>query len=374
MAAITLKNLAAPGLEETGLDLTIPDRSFVVLAGPIGCGNSAILRLIAGLEKVARGKILLDERRLNEVAPKDREVAFVSHGHRLYPGVSVSRNIALALERQKFAATEIRKRVASVAEMLGIEKLLEANLESISDEDRQRIALARAMVRQPKVYLFDDPFRGLQSDARMRGRAEIAKLHQRSSATIIYATNDPTEAMAFGARTVILNGGGVQQDAAARVAFDTPANLFVAGFFGEPPMNLVHGIVKQERDRVLFSESGEGTIAVPLAASRFPRAQELAGKPVILGFRPDDIEMAAEGADRPASAFRALVERAEARGTETDLYLQTGAHQLICRSRRWTEQIEGGHRFQFEIQVGKAHLFDPDSGGRIMADRNFLCS
>jgi multiple sugar transport system ATP-binding protein len=368
MGAIALKSLAAPGLGEGGLALSIPDRSFAVLAGAIGCGNSMVLRLIAGLEEITRGDILLDEHRINNVPARDREVAFVSHGHRLYPSLSVYRNIELALERQKFAAAEIRKRVGAVAEMLGIEKLLEANPKSISDEDRQRIALARVMVRQPKVYLFDDPFRGLQPDARMRGRAEIAKLHQRSSTTILYATNDPTEAMALGERTVILDRGGVQQDAAARVVFDAPANLFVARFFGEPPMNLVHGTIKQERDRVLFAESGEGTIAVPLAASRFPGAQELAGKPVVLGFRPGDIEMAAEGADRSAATFRALVERTEARGAETDLYLQTGAHELICRSRRWAEQIEGGHRFQFEIQLGKAHLFDPDSGDRIMAE------
>jgi ABC-type sugar transport system ATPase subunit len=259
--------------------------------------------------------------------------------------------------------------VAAVAEMLGFEKELEAGPQSLSPEQRRRLGLARAMVRQPKVYLFDEPFAGLGPNAARRGRAEITKLHQRSSTTIVYTTSDSAEAMALGERTVMINQGVVQQDADASTIFREPANLFVATFFGDPPMNLVRGMVKQERDGFLFSEDGDGTIALRLPDSRFAGAKDFTGKPIVLGIRPEAIEIAFAGADagQSAASFRALVERAEPRGVATDLYLQTGAHELICRSRRWVDQTEGGHRLQFEIQLGNVHLFDAASGGRIMA-------
>jgi multiple sugar transport system ATP-binding protein len=325
------------------------------------------MRMIAGLKEISHGEIFLDERRLNDVPPNERDVAFLSHGYTPYPRMPVYENIALGLRRRKFAETEIKKRILSVAEVLGLDKELEARSHSLSDEKRQLTGLACAMARQPKVYLFDEPFAGFQASTQPRGRAEIRKLYQRASATIIYATHDPMEAMALGERTLVLDGGVVQQDGDARTLFDEPANLFVASFFGEPPMNLVHGTLKQERDSLLFSEAGDGTIAISLPISRFPGAKELSSKPIVLGVRPEDIEIASspDGADLAATRFRATVERAEPRGTQTDLYVQTGTHELICRSRHWVDQREGGHRFQFQIQLEKVHLFDPVSGRRI---------
>jgi multiple sugar transport system ATP-binding protein len=363
MATITLKNIA-------GLDLSLGNREFVGLTGPAGCRASAILRMIAGLDEIAQGDVLVDDRRLNDVPPNERDVAFVSNGHAPYPSMSVYENIAVGLKNRKFAETEIRKRVTSVAEILGLTPKLEGRSGSLSDEERQRVALARAMVRQPKIYLFDEPFAGLPPDARARGRGEVMKLHQRSSATVIYATHDPLEALALAARTVVMDAGVIQQDAPAHAVYDEPANLFVAKFFGEPPMNLIHGTLKQERDAVTFSEAGDGTIAVALPAAGSPGAGELAGKSVVLGVRPEEIEIvpAAEGAGRPATGFRGLVERAEPVANETVLFVQTGAHELICRSRRWSGQGDAGHRFQFEIQLGKARLFDPVSGRRIVAE------
>lgn len=369
MATVTLKNIGAASLK-AGLDLTIRDREFVVLTGPAGCGSSATVRLIAGLEEVLQGDILFDERRVNDLPPKDRDMAMLSHDYTPYPGLSVRENLAIGLERRKFANSEIEKRVAAAAGMLGLQDQLSARPKSLSPDELRFVGLAHAIVRQAKVYLFDEPFSNLERTAASRGRAAIAELRQRSSATILFATSDPAEALALGARTVIMDGGIVQQDADAQSMFDEPASVFVAKFFGDPPMNLVHGTIKQERDGVTFSETGDGTIAIRLPAPRFSWAEELVGLPIILGFRPEAIEVAGSpgAGGGSGTSFRALVDRAEPKGPETDLYVRTGAHELVCRSRLWAGQGEGGHRFQFEIQLEKAHLFDAVSGRRVTVE------
>ena len=362
MSAVTLKNIG-------GVDLTVRDREFVVLTGPAGCGSSAIVRLIAGLAEISKGDFFLDERRINDVAPKDRDVVLLAHDYAPYPGMTVSENLAIGLQRRKFASAEIKKRVAVVAETLGLRDQLSAKPQTLSPEQQRFVGLARAMVRQAKVCLFDQPFADLEPAAASRGRAAIEALRLRGSSTILYATSDPLEALAFGARTVIFEDGVPQQDADAQAIFDEPANLVVAKFFGDPPMNFVHGTLKQERDAVVFSEAGDGTIAIRWPVSRFGSGKPPAGGPVVLGFRPQAVEIAAAAGEgnRSSSAFRALVARAESNGEETDLYLRTGAHDLICRSRRRPEQAEAGHRFQFEIDSGKTHLFDAVSGGRIIS-------
>jgi multiple sugar transport system ATP-binding protein len=326
--------------------------------------------MIAGLVEVPQGEILLDGRHINDLAPKDRDVALVSHGYAPYPGMSVYENLALGLERRKFAKTEIKKRVLAAVEILGLQEQLDGRPHSLSAGERQLIALARAMVHQPKVFLFDEPFSGLEPEAARRGRAEIKKLHERFPATMIYATHDCVEAMAMGERTVVLNEGVVRQDADAQSIYDEPADLFVARFAGVPPMNLVHGTLKQDRDSLLFSEAGDGTIAIRLPMPRFAAGQGFLGQPVVLGIRPEDAEISSspDGLGHSFTIFRALVERVELRGSETDIYLQTGANELISRSRRWVDQGKGGHRFQFEINLEKAHLFDLASGRRIMRE------
>jgi multiple sugar transport system ATP-binding protein len=359
MAGITLKNVP---VGQGALDLEIKDREFVVLTGPRGCGSSAILRMIAGLDPTSGGEILFGERRNNDVAPNARDLAFLAPDYAPYPNLSVYESLALGLEQRKFAEAEIRKRALAVVQILGLREPLERKPRG-DREERQLIGLARAMVLQPKVFLFDEPFSGLDSPARSRGRAEIKKLHQRLPATMIYATHDPVEALAMGERTVVLDQGCVQQDGDAQAIYETPANLLVAGFAGSPAMNLVHGVLKQERDSVLFTEAGDGTIAI-----RLPISPEYSGKGMVLGIRPEDIEIAAAGAERPATGFKALVDRIEPRGAETDLYLQTGGHDLVCRSQRWIDSGEGGRRFQFEINLEKTHFFDPISGHRIMAE------
>ena len=345
MASISLKN--------TPHDLAIRDREFVVLAGP---GSSEIVRLIAGLENISQGEVLFDGRRINGAS--DRDVALLSHDYVLYPGLSVLENLAIGLRRRKFSDAEIKKRIAAAAGALGLEADLEADAESLAFERRRLVGLARAMARQPKVYLFDNPFAGLAPPAARRGRAEIVKVHQRSSATIVYATTDPAEALAFGERTLVFADGAIQQDGPAKNIYDAPANLAVAKFFGDPPMNLVAGTLKQERNALVFSEAGDGTIATALPSDRFAIAQDFAGKPAVLGFYPEDVEI---GAD---AGFRALVERAENAGAGTNLYLQTGAHGLIARTLG-RDQEAGGHRIQFRIALEKAHLFDAATGDRV---------
>jgi multiple sugar transport system ATP-binding protein len=367
MAAITLKNVQ---LGAHALNLEIGDREFVVLTGPVGGGSSTVLRMIAGLEEVPQGDLLFGDRRINDVLPKERDVALVSPNFAPYPEMSVHENLAFGLKRRGFAETEIKKRVLAVAEMLGLHEQLQKKPARLSSDERQLAAVARAMVLQPKVFLFDNPFSNLGREAQTRGRAEIKKLHQRMPATMVYATHDPVEAMALGERTVVLEQAIVRQDGPAQGVYDAPATLFVAGFFGSPPMNLVHGTLKQDRDALLFSEAGDGTIAVRLPASRFAGAEGLTGKPTVLGIRPEEIDIApsSSGAERFSSTFRALVDRVEPRGAETDLHLLTGGHELICRSCRWIDQGGGGHRFEFEIDLEKAHLFDAVSGDRIMAE------
>ena len=350
-----------------GVNLAIGDREFVVVTGPPGCGCSALGRAIAGLGENLGGEIQIDGRPVNAVRPKDRGVALVSRQYVPYPNLSVRENLQLCLKLRRFGAPETEKRIREVAELLGLGSFLDAHGDSLSEEQRQFLALARAMVQQPKVYLFDEPFAGLPAPAQARGRAEIGKLKQSSSATIVYATSNPAEALALGDRAVVLDGGEIKQDGTIREVLNQPANIAVARFFGDPPMNLIHGTIKQDRTALLFSEANEGTIAVSLAAARFSGVEKLIGQPIVLGIRPSGIELAGSdtsGRDR-VRTFRALIERVEPRGSETDLYLQTGGHELVSRSKLWIDDGAGGRRAEFVLDLEKALLFDPVSGRRV---------
>ena len=366
MAKIALNNISALGLADFSLE--IQDREFVVLAGPPGCGSSAVLRAIAGLEEPSRGDVLFGERRMNGVPPKDREIAFVAKDYAPYPRLSVYENLAFALRSGDFPKAETKKRVLAAAEVLGLQEIMERMPETLSAEDRQRLGLARAIVRQPKVILFDEPFASLDGEARARGRAQIRKLHQRLPATIIYTTHDPVEALALGDRLVVLDRGVVQQDGNPATVYDAPANLFVAGFIGHPPMNLIHGTLKQDRDSLVFCEQGDGTIKLHLPASDFPNAKDFVGQPIVLGIRPENITVASSKPERSPNSFRALVDSVESIGAEANLYLQTGAHALACRSSLGIDNANAGHRLQFEIDVMKARLFDSASGRSLMRE------
>ncbi len=374
MARVSLKKVSKvyPGKDGqdvpavNDLDLEIQDREFVVLTGPSGCGISSVVRMVAGLDAVSKGEIWIGDRAVNDLPPKDRDVALVTRDHTLYPRMSVFDNLAFPLKLRKFPKTELEKRVRGAAAAVGLEELLERTPQSLSREQRQRVGIARAVALQPKVFLFGEPLAALEGQLRQ----EIVKLQQRLDATTIYATHDPSEAMALSGRIVVLSDGALQQEGTAREVYDQPANVGVAGFFGTPPMNFIRGSLKQERDGLLFSEADEGTIQLRLPISQSPAAGEFVGKPVLLGARPEEIRMAdtADSASREKylGEFPALIEHAEIMGGEANLYLRTGARTLLrCRIPAGTRQPEAGHRGRFMLNLNKLHLFDPTSGQRL---------
>jgi multiple sugar transport system ATP-binding protein len=373
MANVSLRNLTRVHSSEDGSDRTavsnvsleIQDHEFVVLAGSSPFGISSIVRMIAGLDPVSEGDIFIADRRVNDLPPKDRDIALVSQDYAPYPRMSVYENLAFGLKRRKFPNAETKKRVLAAAEIVGLEELLENQPQSLSSAQRQFVALARAIALQPKVFLFDEPLVNLEPKARDQMRNAIAKLHQRLEATMIYATHDPIEAMALGGRIVVVNDGAIQQDGTAPSLYDEPANSFVAEFLS-PPMNLVQGTLRQDRDSLVFTEQDDGTIEVRWPISEFPAARELVGKPVLLGVRPEEIEVAqSSSAERSSGSFRAIVDLVEVIGAEANIYLQTGAHTLVCRTGRRIEQKEAGHRLQFELNASKVRLFDPITRRRI---------
>jgi multiple sugar transport system ATP-binding protein len=375
MGQITLKGVSKIYPREDGTDLKvvsdlnleIADHEFLVLTGPAGGGQSAVIRMVAGLEAVSKGDIFIGDRRLNDVLPKDRGVALVPGNYLPYPRMTLRDNLAFGLKQRKFSEGEIKKRVMAAAEVLQLQELLEAKPDVFSAEQRQRLALARAVALQPKVFLFDQPLSDLDPIARALMRNEIAKLHQRLQVTTIYVTHDPIEAMALGGRLVVMTDGTIQQDGSASALYDEPANFLVARFLGNPPMNLVQGTLKQNRDLILFSEMEEGTIEVHLPSSEFPLAGDFIGKPVVLGIRPEDIQasVASQTPAKYGGAFPAIVDLVEWAGREAVVHLQTGANTVVCRYRPGTDPPESGQRGRFEMDLAKAHLFDAISTRRI---------
>ena len=375
MAKVTLNHVtkvyrAAKGGTVTAvkdLSLEIADREFVVLVGPSGCGKSTTLRMIAGLEEISEGEILIGDRQVNGVSPQDRDIAMVFQNHALFPHMNVYENMAFGLKLRKFSSTEIRKRVQDAAAILGINELLERRPDALSGGQRQRVAVGRAIVGQPKVFLFDEPLSNLDATMRVQMRTEIIKLHQRLQATMIYVTHDQGEAMTMGDRMVIMDHGAVQQTAEPMALYRAPANLFVAGFLGSPPMNLIHGTLKEDRDGLVFTETGDGTIRARLPAPE-PGAREFIGKPVVLGVRPEDFELVENPRDgeNDRARFPAIIDLVEPMGSETNVYLQTGAHTVVCRSQQPLEHRDAGRRRHFKIQLERAHLFDPTSTWRIV--------
>ena len=374
MAKVTVKNVYKIYPGEKGRDVTavsnvsleIQDREFVVLVGPSGCGKSTTLRMIAGLEEISKGDIYIGDRRVNDVPPRDRDIAMVFQNYALYPHMTVYDNLAFGLKLRKYPKAEIKKRVIDAASILGIEELLDRKPKALSGGQRQRVAVGRAIVRQPKVFLFDEPLSNLDAKMRVQMRTEIAKLHRRLQATIIYVTHDQIEAMTMADRIVVMNNGVVQQIDTPLALYDQPANLFVAGFLGSPPMNFLNGTLREERDVLIFRELEDGTIEARLSLAERPAARMFVDKPILLGIRPEDIELARFAKkDGSTSSFPAIVDIVEPMGPETNLYLQTGAHTIVCRSQRPLDHREVGHRLQFEMNLKKVHLFDPDSAKRI---------
>jgi len=367
MAKVSLKNIFKIYKGDNGNDvaavqdftLDVEDREFVVLAGPSGCGKSTMLRLIAGLDEISKGDLLIGGRRVNDVPPKDRDIAMVFQDDALYPHMTVHDNLAFGLKLRKVPKTEIEKRVREAAGMVGIEPYLDRKPKALSDGQRQRVALGRAVVRKPKVFLFDEPLSNLDGKLRI----EIAKLHQRLQVTMIYATHDQLEAMTLGDRIVVMKDGLIQQIDAPLKLYDTPANLFVSGFIGSPPMNFITGKLKDAPDGVIFKEMEGGIIECRITGR--PGAKAFVGKEVILGVRPEDIELITGGNKPGPGCFQALADFVEPMGGDTDVHLQTGAHTILARGHARLDHGDAGHRIVFGIATPKAHLFDPLTTKRI---------
>jgi len=371
MSQVNLRNVCKIYPGEKGGDVTavrdfnldIKEREFVVFVGPSGCGKSTTLRMIAGLEEISRGEISIGGRVVNDVPPKDRDIAMVFQNYALYPHMSVFDNMAFGLKLRKMPRPEIKQRVQEAAAILGIEGLLERKPKALSGGQRQRVALGRAIVRQPKVFLFDEPLSNLDAKMRVQMRTEITKLHQKLQATMIYVTHDQVEAMTMGTRIVVMKDGVIQQADEPLRIYHNPANLFVAGFLGSPPMNLVLGRVERDSGGLVFREAGGGPITVALGNP--PGYAACAGRETTLGVRPEHCELVADSETPPADSFEALVELVEPMGAETYFYLSTGPHQLICRSPAESTHRSDGSRQRFRIQAHRVHLFDLASGDRI---------
>ena len=371
MAHVTLKNVfkTYPSEKEKEVtavrdfNLEIKDREFIVFIGPSGCGKSTTLRMIAGLEEISRGDVFIGDRRVNDVPPKDRDIAMVFQNYALYPHMSVYENMAFGLKLRKLPKEEIRRRVNEAAGILGITDYLERKPKALSGGQRQRVAVGRAIVRQPSVFLFDEPLSNLDAKMRVQMRAEITKLHQRLDATMIYVTHDQVEAMTMGQRIVVMKDGVVQQVAEPLEIYNNPANLFVAGFLGSPPMNFLQGTIRPEGNAHVFFESG-GTIAIHLSGRSNLGA--CAGKNITLGVRPESCALLARNVPQGPNQFEAVVDIVEPMGAETFLYLKTASHSLVSRIHNTVKRAETGHLLRFQIEPSKVHLFDSGSGERIV--------
>lgn len=382
MAKVTLTNVSKTYPCDKGkyvtavrnINIEIADREFVVFVGPSGCGKSTLLRMIAGLEEISQGDILIGDRRVNDIPPKDRDIAMVFQNCALYPHLNVFDNMAFGLNLRNLPKMEIQKRVDAAASVLGLGQLLDRKPHALSGGQRQRVAVGRAMVRQPKVFLFDEPLCNLDTKMRAGMRTEIVKLHQSLRATMIYVTHDHAEAMTMGSRIAVMDAvtnpetglkeGVIQQIDSPLKLYNEPANMFVAGFLGSPPMNFLKGILKRDGENMIFKEAQGGVVELDLGTIP-ATATAYGGREVILGLRPESCTFVPSGKGASGKTFQAVAEAIEPLGAETCFHLQTGAHMIAGRSPVPLDPGESGHRVTFGIDAERTHLFDPSTGLRI---------
>ncbi|MDQ0189843.1 sn-glycerol-3-phosphate ABC transporter ATP-binding protein UgpC [Alicyclobacillus cycloheptanicus] len=344
--------------------LDIEDQEFVVFVGPSGCGKTTTLRMIAGLETVTAGDIFIGEKRVNDVPPKDRDIAMVFQNYALYPHMTVYQNMAFGLKLRKLPKHEIDRRVHEAAQILDIEHLLDRRPKALSGGQRQRVALGRAIVREPQVFLMDEPLSNLDAKLRVQMRAEIRKLHQRIETTMIYVTHDQVEAMTMGDRIVVMNDGVIQQCDTPAEVYHHPANLFVAGFIGSPGMNFVRGELREESGKLYFM--GDGLkLMVPerrRASIASPDGGGAGSRSVVLGVRPEDIQHAEAVKPTDAQALlSAQVEVAEHMGSEIYLHVVVGHAAMVARINPRFHYVPGD-RVELVLDMHRVHLFDGETG------------
>ncbi|MDR1282795.1 MAG: sn-glycerol-3-phosphate ABC transporter ATP-binding protein UgpC [Opitutaceae bacterium] len=370
MAAVSIKNLDKtyppsgknPAFRAVkGIDLEIGDGEFMVLVGPSGCGKSTTLRMIAGLEKITAGAIRIDDIEVNDLLPKDRGIAMVFQNYALYPHLSLFENMAFGLRLAHTPKDEIKRRVTEAATILGLENILDRKPAALSGGQRQRVAVGRAIVRNPKVFLFDEPLSNLDAKMRVQMRSEIAKLHARLGTTMIYVTHDQVEAMTMGDRICVMKDGEIMQVADPLTLYHQPDNLFVAGFIGSPPMNLLRGRIVRRDNAFTFTEAvpagknAGDAITVQLNGRLAALAAGCVNREVVLGIRPENIHEHPHTAENVPLAAR--IDLAEPMGAETNVYLKTATGNLIARLH--TERLFNfGDKLTIHLNLAKAHLFD----------------
>ncbi|MFB3892637.1 MAG: ABC transporter ATP-binding protein [Phycisphaerae bacterium] len=366
MAEVVLENVTKefPGGVQAVKDmtLTIADQEFIVLVGPSGCGKTTTLRMVAGLEEITNGTIRIGERVVNDVPPKDRDIAMVFQNYALYPHMTVYKNMAFALKLRKYPRKEIDQRVQEAAKILGIQALLDRKPKALSGGQRQRVAVGRAIVRKPKAFLFDEPLSNLDAKLRVETRAELKKLHHQLKTTTIYVTHDQEEAMTLGDRIVVMKDGVVQQCGSPLEVYDTPSNQFVAGFVGTPPMNFLQGRLVGDGGGVFFDE---GSARIRLPEDKGKAVADHAGKDVWLGVRPEAMGTSPigrfGGQDNQLQVTLSVVEPL---GEKMDLFATTPRHPHVVARVDAQRDLKPGQTITLHLDMRKVHVFEPAKGGK----------
>jgi multiple sugar transport system ATP-binding protein len=341
-------------------NLDIKDKEFIIFVGPSGCGKSTTLRMIAGLEEITGGELYIGDKLMNDVEPKDRDIAMVFQNYALYPHMSVYDNMAFGLKLRKVPKDQIEKLVNEAAKILGIEQLLDRKPKALSGGQRQRVAMGRAIVRNPKVFLMDEPLSNLDAKLRVQMRIEISKIHQRLEATIIYVTHDQTEAMTLGTRIVVMKDGVIQQVDTPQNLYDKPNNLFVAGFMGSPQMNFLDSVVTVNGNNV-YLVFGNNKIRVPEARAKKLVEGGYVDKEVVLGIRPEDIKDDEAFINaHPESSFAATVRVYELLGAEVFLYFAVDDYDITARVDPRTT-ARPGDTVTIAMDLAKMHIFDKET-------------
>ena len=374
MASLSLRNVYKryPGgvTAVSDFNLEIKDKEFIILVGPSGCGKSTTLRMVAGLEEISDGEVYIGDRLVNDVAPKDRDIAMVFQNYALYPHMTVFDNMAFGLKLRKTPKDEIRRRVEEAARILDNEHLLERKPKALSGGQRQRVALGRAIVREPKVFLLDEPLSNLDAKLRAQMRTEISKLHQRLGTTFIYVTHDQTEAMTMGTRIVVMKSGLVQQVDTPQNLYMRPCNLFVAGFIGSPQMNFIEAVLLKEGNDYFVEFGSEDTktragvkfkIKLPASKNKDNCLDAYVGKEVIMGIRPEDVDNEEDlVAAFPDGVVEANVEVTELMGAQTYLYMNCEGQSINARVAP-TNTAKPADHITIALEPEKIHLFDKDT-------------
>ncbi len=369
MASLSLRQIgktyAGGVIGAKDVNLEIADKEFLILVGPSGCGKSTTLRMIAGLEEITEGELYIGDKLVNDVAPKDRDIAMVFQNYALYPHMTVFDNMAFGLKLRKFPKDVIKQKVQEAAKILDIEHLLDRKPKALSGGQRQRVALGRAIVREPKVFLMDEPLSNLDAKLRVQMRSEIGKLHKRLGTTVVYVTHDQVEAMTMGTRIAVMKDGYLQQCASPVELYDEPVNLFVASFIGSPQMNFINVTVEKTNKGISLKGAGFDVL-LPEGKSAKANLDEYIGKEVVMGIRPECIyDDEAHIAAMPDAVVEADVELTEMMGAETYIYLKIAGVSAISRVNR-RSTAAAGDKIKVAFDANKIHLFDKETEKAIL--------